>query len=172
MTLKSIPKVTLAGHVDGEHHGFAVGDWDRSTCPFCGRRHREVLFAFPPTRLLNRFVAKARADGVRAILVTPLAVSAPYWPNLLRASVVPNADGYLRIRRQAAAPPDSDAAGELAIFAVDFSPWSTRRLVDESSPPCGMETLFRGRDPRGSATDLADRQRILEQMVHLGLALR
>ena len=151
---------------------FAVGDWDRSTCPFCGRCHREVLFAFPPTRLLNRFVAKARADGVRAILVTPLAVSAPYWPKLLRASVVPNADGYLRIRRQAAAPPDSDAAGELAIFAVDFSPWSTRRLVDESSPPCGMETLFRGRDPRGSATDLADRQRILEQMVHLGLALR
>jgi hypothetical protein len=57
---------------------FAVGDWDCSLCPFCGRCHREVLYAFPPTALLNSFVAKALADGVRAILVTPLAVSAPY----------------------------------------------------------------------------------------------
>jgi hypothetical protein len=60
---------------------FAIGDCDRSLCPFCGHCHREVLYAFPPTALLNHFVAKARADGVRAILVTPLAVSAPYWAN-------------------------------------------------------------------------------------------
>jgi hypothetical protein len=97
---------------------FAVGDWDRSKCPFCGLYQRETLYAFPPTALLNRFVAKARADGARAILVTPLAVSAPYWSKLLRASVVPNADGFLRVRRQQAAPPDSDAPGELAIFAI------------------------------------------------------
>ena len=57
---------------------FAVNDWDRSTCPACGRCHREALFAFPPTALLNRFIAKAIADGVRSIVVTPLAVSAPY----------------------------------------------------------------------------------------------
>ncbi len=78
---------------------FAVSDWDRSVCPGCGGSHREVLFAFPPAALLNRFVAKARADGVRAVVVTPLAVSAPYWTKLLRASVISNTDGYLRIRR-------------------------------------------------------------------------
>jgi hypothetical protein len=106
---------------------FAVGDWDRSRCPFCGLLQRETLYAFPPSALLNLFVAKARADGARAILVTPVAVSAPYWSKLLRASVVPNTDGFLRVRRQQAAPSDSDAPGELAIFAVDFSPWSNRR---------------------------------------------
>jgi hypothetical protein len=105
---------------------FAVSDWDRSVCPGCGGTHRETLFAFPPAALLNRFVAKARADGIRAVVVTPLAVSAPYWTKLLRASVVSNTDGYLRVRRQQAASSDSDAAGELAIFAVDFSPWSAR----------------------------------------------
>ncbi len=62
-----------------------VGNWDQSTCPACGLAHREVLFAFPPPALLNRFVAKARTDGIRAIVVTPLTVSAPYWNKLLRA---------------------------------------------------------------------------------------
>ena len=42
---------------------FEVNDWDRSACPACGGTHRETLFAFPPAALLNRFVAKARADG-------------------------------------------------------------------------------------------------------------
>jgi hypothetical protein len=151
---------------------FAVGDWDRSRCPFCGLLQRETLYAFPPSALLNLFVAKARADGARAILVTPVAVSAPYWPKLLRASVVPNADGFLRVRRQQAAPPDSDTPGELAIFAVDFSPWSNRRRPAVPILPCGMEARFRGRDPCGSPTDQADRQRIRAQMVQLGLVLR
>ena len=72
---------------------FTVPDWTGSSCPTCGCSHRETLFAFPPPPLLNAFVAKARADGVRAIVATPLSVSAPYWNKLLRASVVPNADG-------------------------------------------------------------------------------
>jgi hypothetical protein len=151
---------------------FAVGDWDRSRCPFCGLCQREVLYAFPPTALFNRFVAKARADGASAILVTPLAVSglsAPYWPQLLRASVVTNADGFLRVQRQQSAPPDSDVPGKLAFFAVDFSPWSNRRRPDAPLLPCGC---VRGRDPCVSPTDQADRQRIRAQMVQLGLALR
>jgi hypothetical protein len=150
---------------------FAVSDWDRSVCPGCGGTHREVLFAFPPTALLNRFVAKARADGVRAVVVTPLAVSAPYWTKLLRASVVGNTDGYIRVRRQQAASSDSDAAGELAVFALDFSPWSARsRTVPDA--PCGHEGRFRGRDPRGSPLDIADRARIQADLVALGLAFR
>ncbi len=156
------------------------GNADHRSC--CSRRRRrrlsegicsgDVPFASPPTVLLNRFVAKARADGVRAILATPLAVSSPYWAKLLRASVVPNEDGYLRVRHQATAPPDSDAAGELAIFAVDFSPWRQNRPVDSSCPPCGMESSFRGRNPRGPPPDQEYCQRIRAHMVQLGLALR
>ena len=62
---------------------FTVGDWGCSPCPICGQSHREVLFAFPPPNLLNRFVITAQADGVRAVVITPLAVSAPYWTKLL-----------------------------------------------------------------------------------------
>ena len=56
---------------------FTVPDWGRSTCPACGCTHHETLFAFPPPPLLNAFVAKARADGVRAVVVTPLSDAAP-----------------------------------------------------------------------------------------------
>ena len=34
------------------------------------------------------------------------------------------------------------------------------------------ESLFLGRDPHGSVIDQVDRQRIREQLMHLGLALR
>jgi hypothetical protein len=83
---------------------FTVGDWDQSTCPACGLTHREV-FAFPPPALLNHFVAKARTDGVRAIMVTPLAVSAPYWNKLLRASTINGTEVFVRLRAQQNCPP-------------------------------------------------------------------
>jgi hypothetical protein len=151
---------------------FSVGNWACSTCPACQQSHCEVLFAFPPSALLNRFVAKARSDGIRAVVVTPLAVSAPYWSKLLRASVVDNDDGYIRIRKQTIAPFDSDVAGELAVFALDFSPWSSHNLAATTVPPCGLEAEFRGRNPLGSPSDQEDRARIRAQLVQLGLALR
>jgi hypothetical protein len=149
---------------------FVVNDRDRSACPICGGTHRETLFAFPPAALLNRFVAKARANGIRAVVVTPLAVSAPYWTKLFRASVVINTDGCLRSGQQAASS-DSDAAGELAIFAVDFSPWSTQSHATPDISSC-HERRFLGRDPRGSPVDHEDRSLIRAQLVQLGLALR
>jgi hypothetical protein len=130
------------------------------------------LEPMPPTALFNRFIAKAIADGVRAIVVMPLAVSAPYWTKLLRASVFPNEDGYVRVSRQPYAPPDSDTAGELAIFAVDFTLWSSRRRTSSPAPPCGLEALFRGRDPLGFLVDQDERRRIRARLVQLGLALR
>jgi hypothetical protein len=150
----------------------SVGNWACSTCPACQQSHGEVLFTFLPSALLNRFVAKARSDGIRAVVVTPLAVSAPYWSKLFRASVVDNDAGYIRIRKQAAAPLDSDVAGELAVLALDFSPWSTRRPATATVARCGLEASFRGRNPLGSPADQADRARIRAQLVQLGLALR
>ena len=150
---------------------FTVGDWGCSPCPICGQSHREVLFAFPPSNLLNRFVIKAQADGVRAVVITPLAVSAPYWTKLLRASVIPGPEGYERLRKLQNAPPDSDAAGELALFAVDFAAGQTR-LRTPSAPPCGREAEFRGRCPSGSPADQAERARIHAHLDAVGLALR
>jgi hypothetical protein len=150
---------------------FTVPDWARSSCPACGLCHLETLFAFPPPAMLNHFVAKARADGIRAVVVTPLAVSAPYWNKLLRASVVTNPDGYIRMRRQSAAL-GSDAPGQLAIFAVDFSPHSTRRHAHCPAPPCGREGEFRGRCPSGSPADQAERARIHADLAALALELR
>ena len=66
-------------------------------------------------------MTKTRADGARAVVVTPLAVSAPWWNKLLRASIVPNAEGYLRVRKQQSQL-GSDIDGELAIFSVDVIP--------------------------------------------------
>ena len=60
---------------------------------------------------------------------------------LLRASVVPNAEGYLRVRRQPVRL-DSDVAGELPIFAVDFAPYATRSRASLCSPPCGREGVI------------------------------
>ena len=125
----------------------------------------------PPPPLLNAFVAKARADGVRAVVITPLSVAAPFWNKLLRASVVPNAEGYLRVRRQPARL-DSDVAGELAIFAVDFAPYSTRTRASPCSPPCCREGVFRGRCLVGSPADQAERARIHAELQAVGLALR
>ena len=125
----------------------------------------------PPPPLLNAFVAKARADGARAVVVTPLSVAAPFWNKLLRASVVPNAEGYLRVRRQQSNL-GSDVDGELAIFAVDFASCSSRSRAVPCSPPCGHETDFRGRCPTGSPADQAERARIHAELRAVGLALR
>jgi hypothetical protein len=131
---------------------FTVPSWACSTCPACGALHRETLFAFPPPPLINSFIAKARADGARAVVVTPLSVSAPFWNKLLRASVVPNGAGYVRIRRQAT-DVDSDVRGELALFAVDFTRYSTRAMP-RSLPPCVWR---RARLPRTPSGRLANR---------------
>ncbi len=116
-------------------------------------------------------MAKARADGARAVVVTPLAVSAPWWNKLLRASVVCNDEGFLRIRKQQSQL-GSDAEGELAIFAVDFAPFSSRVRPASPSPLCGGAVAFRGRPPGGSSVDQAERARIHQELQALGLALR
>ena len=119
---------------------------------------------YPPLRLIPRFLAKARADGVRAVVVVPLAVSASYWARLLQASVSSDPKGYTTIRKQQQADPTSDAACNLAVFPVDFWANKTRTRGDSCVPGCGSEALFRGRPLAGSVEDQADRARILSEL--------
>ena len=126
-----------------------VSDWGCSMCPTCGHTHRETLFAYPPPALLPRFVVKAREDGTRAMVVTPLAVTAQYWNKLLRFSVLPHANGFLRIRARPLPSGNNDTDMDLALFAVNFSRAQTRRR-SPSAPGCGQESLFRGRPLLGS----------------------
>ena len=149
---------------------FAVGDLGCPLCLACGQSHREVLFAFPPPNLLNRFVIKAQADGVRAVVITPLAVSAPYWTKPLRASVIPGPEGYERLRKQQNAPPDSDADGSWPSSLLISLPGT--RLRTPSAPLCGQEAEFRGRCPSGSPADQAERASIHAHLDAVGLALR
>ncbi len=97
---------------------FTVPDWGCSECPSCRRLHLVVLFAYPPPALINRFLAKARADGARALVVVPLSVNAPYWNKFLRASVVRAPCGYVTVRHSQQAVRGTDSAGDLAIFPV------------------------------------------------------
>ena len=147
-------------------------DWGVSRCPHCGLLHRETLYAYPPQSLINRFVAKARADGARALLVVPLAVTAPYWTKLLQASVLPNGAGYVRVRAKQNATRDSDSATALAIFAVDFSLSSYRARLQHASPPCDQTSRFRGRPLLGSLADQAERARIQQSLLELRSSLR
>ena len=66
----------------------------------------------------------------------------------------------------------SDVSGQLAIFAVDFEPQSSRRRTEPLAPPCGDECAFRGRPPSGCLTDQAERARIHAALALVNLALR
>jgi hypothetical protein len=104
-------------------------------------------------------------------VLSPLAVTAPYWSKLLRASVTTEPAGYRRIRSSFALK-DSELPGHLALFAVDFASNTCRRRAGPPAPPCGLEGAFRGRCIAGSFSDLADRQRIHADIAAVGLALR
>jgi hypothetical protein len=103
----------------------------------------EVFFAFPPVALLPQFIAKARADGARGLVLTPTAVTGDHWGCLLRDSLAIDGRPYLAIKRPL---PLLDHVGdlscsELALFAVDFGPsaFDTR----STSPPCPLSYAAR-----------------------------
>jgi len=72
--------------------------------------------------------------------------------------------GYTAIRKQQHADPTSDAAGNLAIFPVDFWGGKSRLRGDSCVPRYGSEATFRGRPLAGSVEDQADRARILSEL--------
>lgn len=145
-------------------------DWAQSSCPVCGRRHREVLYAFPPPLLLRPTVEKACADAARCVLVVPVSILAPHWNKLLAASVLSQSSGfpggYARVRRPG--PLLRHAAGytpeELAIFACDFGRITPRAGLPAASDCTGS---FRRR-PRpicGTDEDRADRVRLRDALL-------
>jgi hypothetical protein len=114
-------------------------DWGRSRCPHCRALRRECVFAFPPRALLPAFVAKARADGLRGIVIAPFTPSDLVWPALAAASltviagqkncpILPNSAQFVSEGE------DLGGAQRLAIMAVDFSRWSSRSVAGVVSP--------------------------------------
>jgi hypothetical protein len=93
--------------------------------------HDELLAALP-------------ADVYQALDVAP---GMPYKPSVKLQEQAParlccpERRGHLRVRRQPARL-DSDVTGELAIFAVDFAPYSTRSWASPCSPPYGREGVI------------------------------
>ena len=116
-------------------------------------------------------IAKAQADEVLAIVVTPLAASAPYWPKLLRAALVTNKSGYIRLRSQQHCPPVPTPR-----VSSPFSPSTSRPTPPATVPPHPLPpaatTEHRGRLTAGSPHDQSERRRIHEELAAAQLALR
>ena len=143
----------------------AVTDWHSSSCPHCGGIHRETLFAFPPPALIRRFVAKARADGARAVVIVPFAITASYWPRLTSAAVPAGGRPFIHIRNPSEMLREAVgfSSSALAVFAVDFGP-SSSRGPDNTVPGCGQERDWRGRPRLGHPVDCEDRRRIRDAL--------
>jgi hypothetical protein len=147
---------------------FTALDWSQSVCPTCGAWHEEVAYAYPPTVLARHVVNKAMQDGAKMILVVPLAVTSPQWQKLLRASVVNNADRYLRVRDVQASVRhgSADDPSELAVFLCDFGRnggFADRMFV--AGCPGAVER--RARVPCGGVEDEADRRRLRDALLRL-----
>ncbi len=127
-------------------NALSVPCWNASSCPACGLRDREASFAFPPRNLIPAFIAKAAADKIRAVVLVPLAVTEPFWPTLLQASVV-EGQGFDILRRPG--PLLLHTGGQhfsaLALFVVDFG---AALPADTSlTPPCALAAEYRPRPP-------------------------
>ena len=155
----------------------AQPDWAQSRCPHCNEWHRESAFVFPPVDLLPAVLAKARADGLRGVMIIPYVPSLPVWQRFMSASVtlvagqkdpcygVPATAAYVH---HAAELGDSQ---RLAVFAVDFSSVS-RRDFRHCTPLCNSASDPQPRRRVESAVDATDRRRIAHELERLGLTSR
>lgn len=147
---------------------FTMLDWSRSQCPQCGSVHAEIAYAYPPTVLARHVINKASHDGARMVLVVPLAVTAPHWQRLLRASVVDTRERFLRVRNARAqlVHATADDPQELAVFFCDFG--DKRRESDlGASGGCVGAVARRVRRPCGSKEDEGDRRRLRAELLRV-----
>ena len=143
-------------------------DWGQSRCPMCGTPHREVGYAFPPGGLIKPAIRKAVADAATCVLVVPVAVTAPYWHKLVRASLLPaglGPDGFLRVRnpRTQLRHAGSFDPKELAVFVCDFSRLRSRADLAAHAGCAGFLEVRR-RPLCGSEADYEDRRRLREAL--------
>ena len=104
------------------------------------------------------FVAKARSDGMRGVVVVPFTPSDPTSP-ALAAALLTSVDGqrdpcivlsdpaaYVRVGG------DLGSAQRLAFMAVDFGLWSQRTSVGSRRRAAGMQSAGSGSRSRASCT--------------------
>ncbi len=148
-------------------------DWGQSRCPHCGRLHHECAYAFPPRGLLEAFVAKARSDGLRGVIVVPFAPSDSAWPTLAAAScttVVGQRDPCVIVPSSRTYVCDGDYLGgaqRLAVMAVDFSRWS-KRCFAAVVAPCGHHSELRAPQQRLGSRDVDEQRHLAEALLQLG----
>ena len=145
-----------------------VQDWAFSRCPSCGKMHREVVYAFPPAGLCRKFVRKAMADGIYAIIVVAVAITEQYWHKLVHRSVLQTIDEYVRVRRpqKFLNRVEGYQPRELAIFACDFSQ-SQRRADIHHVPACAGHYHVQQHEFRQEAGDDSERARLRSAQRHL-----
>ena len=133
-----------------------------------------ACFVFPPRPLHAKTVAKARADGLRGVMVIPFATSNRFCPTVAAAlltHVQGQLDPCIIISAGPAFVRHTDellGAKRLAIMAVDVSRASDRRF-STLSPPCPQSANLRPRLPVQSNPDYGDRHRIEAAMHRAGL---
>ena len=66
---------------------FSMRSWESTVCPYCGQRHKEHGFYYPPPGLEDRVVTRARSDGARGCFLVPTRHRAGYWMALRRAAI-------------------------------------------------------------------------------------
>ena len=117
-----------------------------------GSSTASMSYRFPPRGILfvPEFVAKARSDGMRGVVVVPFTPSDPRWPALAAASltsVVGQRDPCIVLSDPAAyvrVGDDLGGAQRLAVMAVDFGRWSQRASVGFAQL-CGWHANHRQR---------------------------
>jgi hypothetical protein len=103
------------------------------------------------------------------VVVVPVAITAPYWHKLVRASVLvdhPAVDGFYRVRNPHKALEDvvGSIPSELAVFACDFARLNPRSDLPALSR-CAGAFARRTRLPCRSHGDLEDRRRLREALL-------
>jgi hypothetical protein len=117
-------------------------------------------------------VAKARSDGLRGVIVVPLAPSDSAWPTLAAAScttVVGQRDPCVIVPSSRTYVCDGDDLGgaqRLAVMAVDFSKWSKQSFAPVVAP-CGHHRELLAPQQRLGSRDVDEQRRLAEALLLL-----
>ena len=158
-------------------NALSMPSWAQSQCPHCGGVHDEFAFVFPPAALLPRVLAKARADGLRGVVVLPFTPSAAFWPGFAAASLSRSAhslDPCIVVPATAEFVSDTGdlrGAQRLAVMAVDFTRGASFR-PGPATPPCAQAAHTRPRASHLHREDAEDTRRIASELYRRGLHKR